>query len=648
MTALARPPAATPSHPRQIWRTLAPLISAPGRRTMRLYNAETGKFSDTGRRSDALPTRPAAVYLYTTKGRTTVLALDFDAAHGDVDTDLATAADWITRCGGVIVTDRSPTGGRHLLCPLAIGTTASASEISHLVRLLGARLPSLDITPNTNPDFGCLSVPGTPGKRGGYRTLDGPLQAAVNAFTTRSAPALLPRLYELLGAIKPRTTTPPERRGATPTADPVDTYCTGHGPERRLSPAYIRDDAMHPDLTTYAQHGTMPTGQRQWRSHSEARMAVLTAAIARGHSLASLTTMSAPGGPWERGLGTAYTRYRHAAGSALERDFHHALNWLCTNVLKHRHPQHKKKYSQGGSGGSGPRGPLELRGWLANALRWADTEYRGHRYRWTVHAVLQALAWSALAAGERINGVWVVGVGGRSLALATGLLSEDAVWRVLRDLRDREGAPLVLTRSHIGVDADAYALTMQNPLAPESAADRVRVEPVHDAWSVLGHHRRRIYELIAYHGMTNRADIYAAVAVSRSTGDEIVRDLETAGLVARTGRGTVGLGTASLDGIAAAHHTETTREERVTRYRDERDQWRAWLTDREQQREAAEQAALEARMPAEHPDVDRTFWAAVMATGPPAAETDNDVDAIDLCAEILGARILTATVRSPS
>ena len=42
-----------------------------------------------------------------------------------------------------------------------------------------------------------------------------------------------------------------------------------------------------------------------------------------------------------------------------------------------------------------------------------------------MHAVLQALAWHALTAGELINEVWVVGVGGRSLSLGTGLLSAD-------------------------------------------------------------------------------------------------------------------------------------------------------------------------------------------------------------------------------
>jgi hypothetical protein len=615
---------------------------------MRVYNRDSGKFSDNARLTSTLPSRPAAPYLYTTAGRTHLLALDFDDKRGDraaVDADVATAAEWIVRCGGVIVTDHSPTG-RHLLVPLAIGTTASAAEISHLVRLLGARLPTLDITPNTNPASGCLSAPGTPLKTGaGYRQLDGPLSAAVEAFTTRSAPGMLPRLYELLGALKPR----PRANEAT---DPirekpaigVAAFCIGEGDQQRLAPAYVRADPMHPDITAYAQRGVMPTGQRQWTSHSEARQSVLTAAIARGHSLATITALIAPGAPWHHGLGQAYIRYRHGADKALDHDFHNALHWLCTNTLKYRPPQHERKYTQGGNELTGPRGPLSLREWLAHALRWADGEFAGKRYRWTVHAVLQTLAWHAYSCGEQTSGTWVVGVGGRSLSLGTGLLSEDAVWRVLRDLRDRPGAPLILTRKAVGTEADAYALTMHTATGDQAGlADRVRVEPVHDAWSVAGHHLRRIYELIAYHGLTSKADVYAAAAVSRTAGDDAVIALEVLGLIRRTGRGTVATGTVTLDDLATAHHTDDVRQERTARYRTERNQWREWLDNRDQARADAHMNAIDELNPVESPDVDRTFWETVMATGPPRGpESDPELEAIELVAELLGGRVITA------
>ena len=651
MSAVAGRPVPQPDSPEKVWQTLAPLLSAPGRRSMRVYDAATGKFSEAAKFTKRLPKLPAATYLYTTKARTHLLALDFDDSRGDraaVEADVATAAEWITRCGGVIVTDRSPTG-MHLLCPLAVGTTATFNEINHLVRMLEARLPTLDKTPNTNPESGCLSAPGTPAKRGGYRQLDGPLSAAVDAFTTRSAPSLLPRLYELLGALKPSPATTHPATNAPP-ATPAE-YCTGEGNDQRLAPRWVRDDPIHPDITHYAQHGTMPTGQRQWDTHSEARMAVLTAAIARGHSLTSITALSAPGGPWHQGLGQAYSRYKHHAHTALHRDFTKALNWLCTNVLKHRHAQHKSKNSQGGTKGTGPRGPLSLRIWLASAMHWADTEFKGKRYRWTVHAVLQTLASNALRAGEEINGVWVVGVGGRNLSLGTGLLSEDAVWRVLRDLRDTPGAPLILTRRGVGIEPDVYALTSPAGITTsESRARQVRVEPVHDAWSVLGHHLRRIYELVAHHGLTTRADLYAAAAVSASAGDEAVTALEIAGLLARTGRGTVSPGATTLDSVAAAHDTDGLREDRITRYKAERDQWHAWLADRDTAREEAAIQALERASPEEHPDVQQTFWASAQANGPPpdgaSADAADHIDydqAIDRVLDILGGRILTAS-----
>lgn len=636
-----------PDSPEKVWQTLAPLLSAPGRRSMRIYDATTGKFSTATRLTRSLPKAPAATYLYTTKARTHLLALDFDDSRGGraaVEADVATAAEWITRCGGVIVTDHSPTGA-HLLCPLAVGTTATFDEMNHLVRLLEARLPTLDKTPNTNPDSGCLSAPGTPAKHGGYRQLDGPLSAAVEAFTTRSAPTLLPRLYELLGAVKSR----PATRSHSTAADHVPTladYCTGAGLDERLAPAWVRDDPIHPDIAHYAQYGTLPTGQRQWDTNSEARMAVVTAAIARGHSRASIAALMAPGAPWHAGLGAAYSRYhRHHASNALQRDFAKALKWLCENPLKHRHPQHKTKNSQGGKGETGPRGPLSLRAWLAAALQWTDVEFKGKRYRWTVHAVLQALASNAHRAGEQVNGVWVVGVGGRSLSLGTGLLSEDAVWRVLRELRDTPGSPLILTRRGVGIEPDSYALTSPAGITGTRAQTRrVRVEPVHDAWAVVGHHLRRIYELVAHHGLTTRADLYAAAAVSASAGDETVTALEIVGLLTRTGRGTVAAGPTTLDGIAAAHNTEGLRADRIARYRAERDQWHAWLAERITAREEVAINVTARAAPTEHPDVHNSFWATAMATGPPEdpyVDYIDAADAVETVLAMLGGRILS-------
>ncbi|KPN46599.1 hypothetical protein AN933_25725, partial [Mycobacterium intracellulare subsp. chimaera] len=181
--------AGTHTDPAATWKALAHLIAA--RATVRLWNPATGKFDRTSNLSSRLPRSPAAVMLYL-HGRTQVLALDFDTKRHSqhiVDTDFNRALTWITESGGVAVTDQSASGGRHILVPLAIGTAATVAEISALLRLLEARLPSLDKTPMTNAKTGCITVPGSPCREGGHRRLDGTLAAARQAFAERSHPA---------------------------------------------------------------------------------------------------------------------------------------------------------------------------------------------------------------------------------------------------------------------------------------------------------------------------------------------------------------------------------------------------------------------------------------------------------------------------
>lgn len=651
MTAAANADAPNPSSapsPELVWKRLARLVAAPGRSRMRVCSADTGKFSDTAKRTDRLPKRPAAVYLYSHR-RTQILWLDFDAkryGRSAVDTDMAAATSWLTQCGGAVIADRSTSGGGHLLCPLAIGTSASVDEIVPLVRLLAARLPTLDITPNTNAETGCMTPPGSPCREGGYRQLVGTLDDAVAAMTTRSDTDLLPRLSMLLGALKSRE--PADRKPAATEIGDNSAYLHGTGDDQTIAAAYLRSDPLPADVEAYATRATIAPTRPTWQSNHEARMSVVTQAIARGHSLASLRTMIAPNGPWEHGLGTAYLRYHQRADDALARDVHKATTWLIENVLKSSPPRHKNKNSPGGQ--RGYRGPQPLRAWLANAMAWADGEFSGQRYRWTVHCVLQAMAFYALMAGEQRSGTWLVGVGGRTLSLSAGLLSEDAIWRVLADLRERPGSPLILARPHVGTEPDVYALTSQNKVKPTGiGADRVRVEPVHDAWIVVGHHLRRIYELVVHHGVTARVDLYAAAALPRSTADSMIADLQVCGLIATTGRGAVGPGSVALDDIAAAHRLQQSREERLAKHREERAAWRSWLFDRDRRRDVGLDTQITAgrQETVERPDDDaeHSAWLeAVMATGPPGDESmqDDELEAIELIAELLGGRILAA------
>lgn len=615
-----------PASPAATWKALAHLIAA--RPKIRVWDPTTNKFDTTKNLTNRLPIVPAAVMLYS-HNRTQVLALDFDTKHHSqqtVDADFARALSWITEAGGVAATDHSTSGGRHIIVPLAIGTTATLAEIIPLMRLLEARLPSLDKTPMTNPKTGCITVPGSACREGGHRILDGSLAAAIDAFTTRSEPGLLPRLNVLLGALNPApTTTPPPTAGHN---------TTGTGHHERLRLEYTRDTDLPEHITAYATTGQLPP-DRRWRSHSEARQSVLAHAALHGHSLATVHALMAPGRPWHTGLTAAYARYSHNADNALQRDWRKALTWAATHSPDFRPSRAQEQVHTGGT----TKGPKPLRAWLANAIAWVETEYRGHRYRWIGAAVYQALAIHAVRSGEIINGIPVVGVGGRALSIATGLINETSVWEFLRETRDQPGSPLILTRAAQGREPDYYALTQQNRLRVSAqTVAATRIEDVHPAWKVIGHRHRRIYELVAHQDLTKPADIFAAAHTSTSSGYTTLAALSTAGLINHQ-RGEIRLGSVTLDAIAEAHHLAEQREQRIERHQNERAGWHAWLAIREETRTPHADSIATDTWASEPPDLDRSeYLTSVLATGPPTI--DEEHHALELLAELMGGRVV--------
>jgi hypothetical protein len=565
--------------------------------------------------------------------RTQVLVLDFDTKHHSqriVDADFVRALSWITEAGGVAVTDQSTSGGRHVIVPLAIGTTATVAEVIPLMRLLEARLPSLDKTPMANTTTGCITAPGSPCREGGHRLLDGPLAAAIEAFTTRSDPGLLPRLNVLLGALNPPPTNKP-----IPSAGDVTTATGAH---ERLRPEYTRDAAPPDRITTYATTGELPA-DRSWRSHSEARQSVLAHAALHGHSLATVQALMAPGRPWNTGLAAAYTRYGHGAEKALQRDWRKALTWAGANSHFFRPVRAQEQVHTGGT----TRGPQLHREWLANAVAWVETQFSGHRFRWIGAAIYQALAIHAVRGGDVINGVPVVGVGGRSLSIATGLLSETTVWEFLRETRDLPGSPLVRTRVAQGREPDYYALTQQNRMrVTAEAVGASRVEDVHQAWKVIGHRHRRTYEVIVHQHVERPCDVFAAAHMAATTGYDTLAALRIAGLITHQ-RGRLSAGPVTLDDIAAAHHLDEQRSQRIQRHQRERASWHTWLLSRDEthhQRVSQQQMTDATGTTRVHDTHHKEYLSAVLANGPPTI--DEEHDAIALLAELVGARVLTA------
>ncbi|MEW1739678.1 hypothetical protein AB0346_27395 [Nocardia beijingensis] len=560
---------------------------------MRLWNPSLNGYNDRARTlTRKLPDQPAAVPIYR-DGRTRLLALDFDSTRGGtvaVDRDVERCLRWVREAGGRAITDHSTSGGRHILIPLPHGDTLDLARAESLVRALAARLPSLDITPMLNPATGCITPPGSRCKQGGYRRLDGSLDDALDALTTRSAPGFVARLRHLVAGTAHETSTargacaiPRAPRAADDITREVQLW-EGEGERARLRAEYRRQSPISATIEDFTRGGAAPADGR-WTTRagrldrSAARQSVLAAALVRGYSYLDVRAqLPAAGGSW-RGFADAYRRYGHGADAAMRRDWNSACRWAERTVPEFLSVAHKTK-DTGGSPGHRPSAHLQQR-WLAAATLWTHAQWPRSPRRWTVLAVLQALAWASAVGGQVARGVPVIEFGGRSLSLAAGHLPESTVWGVLRELRELPGAPIVRIRPGQGLLADRYALVTPHhgvrPVRPnDGQIGRTRVEPVHPAWSALGLHCRHVYELATREGLTTPADVFAAACISLSAGYNALAVLTTAGLVSHT-RGRLQPGTTSLDDIAHAHGLHHRRIERLARHHQHRATWRQWL-----------------------------------------------------------------------
>ncbi|MGY2119168.1 hypothetical protein ACW9HR_35195 [Nocardia gipuzkoensis] len=570
---------------------LAPLLAA--RRSMRLWNPDLDGYNDRAQTlTRKLPDQPAAIPIYR-DGRTRLLALDFDSTRdrtAAVDRDVHRCLTWIREVGGRAITDRSTSGGRHILIPLPLGVTLDLAEAESVVRLLAERLPTLDITPMLNAASGCITPPGSRCKQGGYRRLDGSIDDALDTLTARSAPGFLARLRQLLAGTahdptiaRAACTTPRAPRTTDAVAHGMQLW-EGDGERARLRAEYRRRGPISTTVEAFARDGVAPLDGR-WTTRagrvdrSAARQSVLAAAVVRGYSYLDVRAqLPAAGGSW-RGFADAYRRYGRGAGAAMRRDWVSACRWAERTAPEFLSTAHKRK-DTGGSPGHRSAAHLQQR-WLAAATVWAHAQWPRSPRRWTVLAVLQALAWASEVGGQVARGVPVVEFGGRSLSLAASHLPESTVWGVLRELRELPGAPILRIRPGQGLLADRYALVTPHhgvrPIRPDEAQiGRARVEPVHPAWSVLGLHCRHLYELVTREGLTTPADVFAAACISSSAGYNALAVLTTAGLITHTHR-RLRLGTTSLDDIAHAHGLHHRRIERLARYHQHRATWRHWL-----------------------------------------------------------------------
>lgn len=116
-------------------------------------------------------TVPTATYLASREGLFRWLAFDFDSAKYGADAVKADAAILAAVLDELdvpyLLVQSGPTGGVHIWV-LLDDAGANADDVDRLAHALQAHLPTLDISPLTNADTGCVRIPGSPHRHGGH------------------------------------------------------------------------------------------------------------------------------------------------------------------------------------------------------------------------------------------------------------------------------------------------------------------------------------------------------------------------------------------------------------------------------------------------------------------------------------------------
>jgi hypothetical protein len=390
----------------EAWRAVTPsLAGTPHVRTSR----DDGR-TYPARHARPLPTeapgQPCTVPVYdagAASGR--MLALDLDPARGDVDRQAAELGQLLERLGARHVADvATSTGGRHILIPFA--AALPWLELRDLCRAIAARFPAVDPAPMCSLG-GQISPPGSRAKRGGWRVLTIPLSEALAAAEHPNGPETWSVLQtefaaELQQAEGNLRDTKVEATSEPELDDAGVPWVPRLGGSANLSP----------ELARTARTGTWD--RSRYADRSAARMAVLTAAAARGWRLADVRSAIASGawkgfpglyerpsepGRMDRLIGPEWRKaITLVAGSENPR------NWLTSDVRSRPPADHRGADEFG-----------LIRQWVTGTGSAAADPERARRWGRRSVAIRQLLA--AIGQAAMISGSSVLEFGTRNLAL---------------------------------------------------------------------------------------------------------------------------------------------------------------------------------------------------------------------------------------
>jgi hypothetical protein len=514
-----------------------------------------------------------------------MLALDLDVARADravhggavrhhhelrggpaagVAVQAVALARLVARCGGRVLADVAPGGGRHVFVLFA--AALPWRELRDLARAIAFRFPAVDPAPMASLG-GQISPPGSRHKSGGWRLLTMPPEDARAAAGRPNGAEVWAALLAEFAAELQQAERAPESHGddrAFPELDDAGVpWIPRSGGRARLGA----------ELDQVARTGRWDRSRYQGRS--EARMAVLAAASARGWQLADVRA-AVGSGAWT-GLAALYERRSEPGRMTrlLPCEWRKAVGFVSGEKnVRHRPTSNRTSRPPADEPALAAEYGL-IRAWLTAALVAAEDPERVRRWGGRVIAVRLVLL--ALGQAAMVSGSSVLEFGCRNLALHAAL-SHRTVARVLELLRN-EPDPLVdLVSRRQAARADRYQLRI-----PAAYAESVRwrrrragrVDAIHPAFLVLGGTAGLVHQVLD--GTEARgAEVARAARLSPTATSAALRVLAEHGL-AECGRGGWRRGRAVLDDVAASTGAAEIHRERAERYRQDREGWRARL-----------------------------------------------------------------------
>jgi hypothetical protein len=493
----------------------------------------------------------------------------------EVERQAAELGQLLERLGARYVADVGPTGGRHVFVVFA--AALPWLELRDLVRAIALRFAAVDPAPHASLG-GQISPPGSRHKSGGWRVLSMPLEDARAAVECPNGPEVWDGLLAEFAAELQQAEV--VNHGGT-----VVNAATGLGHVDNQSRAEV-DDAGVPWIPR--RGGRAPLGAEleqvartgRWdRSHyagrSEARMAIVGSAVARGWQLADVRAAVASGA-W-KGLAELYAR--RSEPGRMERLL--PLEWRkCAagisreKNVRHRHTSDLSTRPPADQSGVAAEYGL-IREWLTAILCAAEDPERVKG--WGGRAIAVRLVLLALGQAAMVSGSSVIEFGTRNLALHS-CLSHRTVARVLRLLAGEDDPLIDLVSPRRMARADRWLLRI-----PDRYADSVRwrrrrggrIEAAHPVFLVLGGTSALVYQVLDQ-AEARGADVARAARLSASATSAALRVLAEQGLAERGPggwrRGPVALA-AVAESIGAAH----LQREREARYKLDRESWRARL-----------------------------------------------------------------------